>query len=230
MTESAQRLRRKIEGDQFYVNITFKVKYKAKILRQEVNLDGYTTVQNVILKKNRNIDKILSDFIREQPTFLNQVHFFYLKRDETIIKSIDKSLKVSQIGLRNEDEIIIIDDKEKKRQLDEQIKINTMRQKLLKLKDNQAITNLSDDFDHILSSYFRNRIEPNQINLLKEQMQEEKNKRKKILKGIFFILVIGLIILGICFVFIHLEKPKKAFTKDDLVIDIKYTPGMTYRY
>ena len=119
MTESEQRFKIKTQSDVYYVNITFKIKYKLKHIYGKTNhdivLDGYTTVENVVLKKYRNIDKILSDFIRQQPTFLNRMTYYYLKRNKQIIKSIDKTLKASQIGIRNKDEIIIIDDMEKKR-------------------------------------------------------------------------------------------------------------------
>lgn len=73
--------------DYIYADITFKIKYKKKSeniksgnfqnnqnIKKNDILDGYTTIQKVALKKYRNIDKILSDFIRGKPTFLGSLY------------------------------------------------------------------------------------------------------------------------------------------------------------
>ena len=234
MTESEQRFKIKTQSDVYYVNITFKIKYKLKHIYGKTNhdivLDGYTTVENVVLKKYRNIDKILSDFIRQQPTFLNRITYYYLKRNKKIIKSIDKTLKASQIGIRNKDEIIIIDDMEKKRELDEQIRLNEMKQNNLLLKDNKGINNiLNDDFDHILKSYLKIRIKQEEFNFIKEE-KNKRDKKIKIMKGIFLFLIICLIALGIYFVIRFLKPPKTRFIDEDLVLDINYRPDILYRY
>ena len=88
MTESGEIIIKR-NNDEFYVNITFKIKYKFKNVinnnKKQKNdikksniLEGYTTINNVVLKNDKDIGKILSDFIREQPTYMSGVNYFYL--------------------------------------------------------------------------------------------------------------------------------------------------------
>ena len=205
-------LNRMINKDEIHVNITFKIKYKTKItqpnnakinqncvIKQNNYLEGYTTVRNVALKYYRNINKQLSDFIREQPTFLSRVYFLYLQRHGKIIKQINRNSKVSQERIKDNDNIIIIDDMEIKKKLDELVELKRIT---LQLKDNKnKVKNDNNDFDIILKTFFKSRGEiPN----LKEK--KKKDIIKYILIGLFFLLILSFIGLGIYFFY---RKQKK---------------------
>ena len=76
--------------DQIFVDITFKIKYKRKLIfgkKEELNrgtideiLENYTTVKNIPIKCNMRISKTMSDFLREQNTYLNSDSYFYIQR------------------------------------------------------------------------------------------------------------------------------------------------------
>ena len=157
--------------DQIFVDITFKIKYKRKKIfrkNEELNrgtideiLEGYTTVKNIPIKSRMGINKTMSDFLREQNTYLNSDSYFYLQRNGKIIKQIDKNLKVNISGIRDGDEIILIDDLKIKDKLDKQIELNKINKKGLSLSANRSFIN--DDFSNILDGFLKSRIEKSNI-------------------------------------------------------------------
>ena len=241
MIESGERKIIERNNDELYVDITFLIKYKIKNQlyknKKQTNinntsiLEGYTTVENVVLKYYRNIGKILSDFIREQPTYMSRVNYYYLKRKGEIIKEIDKNLKVCQTGIKNRDEIIIIDDMELKKKLDEQIRLNELNENKLTIKINKK--KLNDDFNQILKIFLKKRVDKSQIKLIKDTIENEKKKRniRYIMLGVFLFLVLALIGVGVYFYFkIKGNENDNSYINEELVIDIKYIPNMIYRY
>ena len=243
MTESGEIITKR-NNDEFYVNITFKIKYKFKNVinnnKKQKNdikksniLEGYTTINNVVLKNDKDIGKILSDFIREQPTYMSGVNYFYLQRNGKIIKEMNKRLKLFQNGIKNGDEIIITDEIDIKKQLDEQIRLNKLEKKTLVLKNNKKKITLNDDFSQVLKSFLKNRIDKSQIKLLLKDKNEKANKNniiKYIILFLLLILILGLIGIGAYFYLKEEKKENKPFIDEELIIDVKYIPNMIYRY
>ena len=226
--------------DQIFVDITFKIKYKRKKIfrkNEELNrgtideiLEGYTTVKNIPIKSRMGINKTMSDFLREQNTYLNSDSYFYIQRKGKIIKQIDKNLKVNLSGIRDGDEIILIDDLEIKDKLDKQIELNKINKKGLSLSANRSFIN--DDFSNILDGFLKSRIEKSNIELIEKQARNIKKKKKirYILIGILIFLVLSLIGLGIYFYLEKLKVKESELENEDLVIDIKYIPNTVYKY
>ena len=148
-------------------------------------------------------------------------YFFYLQRNGKVIKEIDKKLTNFQTEIKNDDELIIIDDLEIKNKLDELIQKNgpTPPQNSPKMKKK-----LNDDFGHILKTFLKSRIEKSEITIIKD------TKKKDILKYIFIGLIILLIVSIIAYIFWPDKDPGEQLVDEDLVIDIKYIPNMIYRY
>jgi cytochrome oxidase assembly protein ShyY1 len=86
--ENEQTTKRNINTDEIHVKVTFKVKYKSKDSSLQTKkkksqnkiLEGYITEDNVALKRSDNIDKNLSDFMRNQPTYLKKIFLLSTKK------------------------------------------------------------------------------------------------------------------------------------------------------
>ena len=227
--------------DQIFVDITFKIKYRRKkifIKNEEKRdngtldeiLEGYTTAKNIPIKSNMVISKTMSDFLREQNTYLNDDSYFFIQRKGKIIKQIDKNLKVNIAGIKDGDEIILIDDLEIKNKLDNQIELNQIKTISLSFSTNRSL--ISNDFSNILKGFLKPRVNKSKIELIEKQPRNVKKKKKitYILLGVFTFLVLGLIGLG---VYLYLEKSKEREAEletEDLVINIKYIPNTVYKY
>jgi len=177
------------------------------------------------------ISKTMSDFLREQNSYLNSDSYFYIQRNGEIIKQIDKNLKANIAGIKDGDEIILIDDLEIKNKLDNQIELNQIKKINLSLNIKKSL--ISNDFSNILKSYLKSGVDQSNKELIEKQPINVKKKKKikYILLGTLSFLVLALIGLG---VYLYLEKSKERetelFESEDLVINIKYIPNTIYKY
>ena len=227
--------------DQILVDITFKIKYRRKKIfinnEDQRNkgtlgkiLEGYTTAKNIPIKSNMIISKTMSDFLREQNTFLNVDSYFYIQRKGKIIKQIDKNLKANLAGIKDGDEIILIDDLEIKNKLDNQIELNKTEKIDLSLSTSRQL--VSNDFSNILKGFLKYGVDQSIIKIREKEPVKKKTKIKYILFGLFTFLALSLIGLGIYFYLkkLKVKESELELENEDLVINIKYIPNTVYKY
>ena len=232
--ENEQTTKRNINADEIHVKVTFKVKYKSKDSSLQTKkkksqnkiLEGYITEDNVALKRSDNIDKNLSDFMRNQPTYLKEKYFYYLQRNGKVIKQINKNLIVSAEKIENDDEIIVLDDLKIKEKLDKQIEKNEKESPILTLNSNRSKEGINDDFDIILKAFLKNRVEKSE-NIEIVFVKKKNNICKYIFLG--FILLAILFVVILCLYLGEID-PGKQFIYEELIINVKYPAKSVSRY
>ena len=170
----------------------------------------------------KTLNKAIELFLRLKNISFKSSYYLYLKRNNVIIRELDKNEFINKADIRTNDQIIILENK---------LKIFSNEDtNIVKISDMKTI---EKDNDEIIYTYKK----PH-----KRSIRNRNNYEKTIInKIVFYILlllsifiIIGLILFFIlyCIVFRKKKKEEKSMIveNENLIIDIKYRLGILYKY
>ena len=191
----------------FSKKITLKITFPLKIGNYE--LDRRETI---VLYKNQTLEHGFRDFLLSNDIKIKPGYCFFLVKDEINKIELSKKTKISDLHLKENDEIVV---------------------SYKKLKnDNHRSTN--DDYnkqttrrDLVTSKGIEDNYKPSiEINDSKKKIKG----LKAIIISIIIIFIMITIALTISLIIGKIKIPKKEFDKEEYIIDKKYPPNVLFRY
>ena len=196
--------------------------------------------KNLICKENQVLDSIVNSFLNQNKIPLKKKYFLYLKRNNQIIRKLNKQKKIYDLKLRECDEIIISGEEKKvneeksrngvqeiNQKAQEKISIET-KEELIKTDPKPKNKLIIIDDDKKLSS---------KINIIKDEKKNNLKKSKKY--KIIMILIgslIGILLFGMLTLLIikyignKLKKKISAYKKEELIIKKNYPVDLLLKF
>ena len=197
------------KNDLLNLNFSKKIAIKITFPYKAGNYELDRT-ETIVLHKNQTLGSCFRDFLLSNNIKMKAGYRFFLVKDEMNKIELSKEKKISELNLKENDEIVILYKKPRnannRRTTDDRNKTTTRR-------DLATSKGIEDNY--------------------RPHIEIDHPKKIKEFKAIIFIIIIFifiLLILTLSLIIRGLIISKKEFDKEEYIIDKKYPPNILFRY
>jgi len=190
----------------FSKKITLKITFPFKINNYELD-----KTEKIVFHKNQTLGDGFRDFLLSNNIKMKAGYCFFLVEDGINKIELSKGKKISDLNLKENDEILI---SYKKLKNDNQRRVNDEKKRQTTKRDLITSKGIEDNY-------------------MSNIVIKDSKKKIKVLKAIISIIIIIIIIsiaLSISLIAGNKKIPKKEMIKEEFIVDKKYYPNVLYRY